>query len=150
MLENLTLADGNDGILEFVNSGDTIRVEDTNLMPYTGWPTTPGVTLSFDNGTETFTVTDGGSAYYYIQGVRYVLGGNKTVSLPGGAVAPSAKPQSRQIPKLPTAVFLWNNLVVKAIVFTVVNQPRRKLILRERINQRRLIFVGSREPGVMY
>jgi len=46
----------------------------------TGWPVTPGVTLSFVGGTtRTFTVTDGGSAYYYIDGVKYVLGGNKTV-----------------------------------------------------------------------
>ena len=46
----------------------------------TGWPTTPGVTLSFVGGTtRTFTVTDGGSAYYYIDGVKYTLGGNKTV-----------------------------------------------------------------------
>ena len=45
----------------------------------TGWPLSPGVTLSFDNGTRTLTVTDGGSAYYYINGVKYTLGGNKTV-----------------------------------------------------------------------
>ena len=55
----------------------------------TGWPITPGVTLSFDNASKVFTVTDGGSAYYYIDGVKYVLGGNKTVDLDdvaGGAV----------------------------------------------------------------
>lgn len=46
----------------------------------TGWPVTPGVTLSFVGGTtRTFTVTDGGSAYYYIDGVKYTLGENKTV-----------------------------------------------------------------------
>ena len=46
----------------------------------TGWPRTPGVTLSFVGGTtRTLTVTDGGSAYYYIDGVKYTLGGNKTV-----------------------------------------------------------------------
>ena len=46
----------------------------------TGWPVTPGVTLSFVGGTtRIFTVTDGGSAYYYIDGVKYILGENKTV-----------------------------------------------------------------------
>lgn len=45
----------------------------------TGWPEVPGVTLSFDNGTRTLTVTDGGSAIYYINGTKYTLGGNKTV-----------------------------------------------------------------------
>jgi hypothetical protein len=45
----------------------------------TGWPTTQGVTLSFSY--PTFTVTDGGSAYYYIDGVKYTLSGNKTVDI---------------------------------------------------------------------
>jgi len=45
----------------------------------TGWPKTPGVTLSFSY--PTFTVTDGGSAYYYINGVKYTLNGNKTVDI---------------------------------------------------------------------
>jgi len=55
----------------------------------TGWPRTSGVTLSFDDASKVFTVTDGGSAYYYINGVKYTLGGNKTVDLDdvaGGAV----------------------------------------------------------------
>ena len=47
----------------------------------TGWPITPGITLSFDNASKVFTVADGGSAYYYIDGVKYTLGGNKTVDL---------------------------------------------------------------------
>jgi hypothetical protein len=55
-------------------------VQATNFAK-TGWPFSPGVTLSFDNGTRTFTVTDGGSAYYYIAGVKYTLGGNKTVQI---------------------------------------------------------------------
>ncbi len=45
----------------------------------TGWPVVPDVTLSFNNGTRTFTVTDGGTAFYYVDGVKYTLGGNKTV-----------------------------------------------------------------------
>jgi len=51
------------------------------LHRWTGWPTSPGVTLSFDDASRTFTVTDGGSAYYYIQGRKYTLGGNKTVTI---------------------------------------------------------------------
>ena len=47
----------------------------------TGWPITSGVTLSFVNGTRIFTVTDGGSAFYYVDGVKYTLGGNKTVTI---------------------------------------------------------------------
>lgn len=47
----------------------------------TGWSNTPDVTLSFDNASKVFTVTDGGSAHYYINGVKYTLGGNKTVDL---------------------------------------------------------------------
>ena len=52
----------------------------------TGWPLTPGVTLSFSNDSPpgdmpTFTVTDDDSAYYYIDGVKYVLGGNTTVDI---------------------------------------------------------------------
>jgi len=53
----------------------------------TGWPTTPGVTLSFDDASKVFTVTDGGSAYYYIDGVKYTLGGNKTVDLDDVGIA---------------------------------------------------------------
>jgi len=46
----------------------------------TGWPTAQGVTLSFVGGTtREFTVTDDDSAYYYIDGVKYTLDGNKTV-----------------------------------------------------------------------
>lgn len=45
----------------------------------TGWPTITGATFSFSY--PTFTVTDGGSAYYYIDGVKYTLGGNKTVDI---------------------------------------------------------------------
>ena len=48
---------------------------------FTGWPDTPGVTIAFDNATRTLTVTDGGAAYYYIQGVRYDLDGNHTVQI---------------------------------------------------------------------
>lgn len=66
----------------FWDSVDT-RFEYLNKgLRWTGWPHSPGVTLSFDDGTRTFTVTDGGSAYYFIQGIRYTLGGNKTVVIP--------------------------------------------------------------------
>jgi len=61
-------------------STDVVQAPD---FAKTGWPITPGVTLSFDDGTLTFTVTDGGSAYYYINGVKYTLGGNKTVEIDG-------------------------------------------------------------------
>ncbi len=46
----------------------------------TGWPSITGVTLSF-GGTRTVTVADSGSAYYYVGGVKYTLGGNKTVQI---------------------------------------------------------------------
>jgi len=45
----------------------------------TGWPIVTGATFSFSY--PTFTVTDGGSAYYYIDGVKYTLSGNKTVNI---------------------------------------------------------------------
>lgn len=61
-----------DGSTGAVLAGDFVK---------TGWPDTPGVTLSFDNATMTFTVTDGGSAVYYIDGIKYTLGGNKTVTI---------------------------------------------------------------------
>jgi hypothetical protein len=86
-----------DGNLPYMASGaagfadSPLRTDGTDLISTgvvqatefakTGWPKTPGVTLSFDNASKVFTVTDGGSAYYYIQGVKYVLGGNKTVDL---------------------------------------------------------------------
>jgi hypothetical protein len=47
----------------------------------TGWPTTAGVILSFDNASKVFTVAGGASAYYYIDGVKYTFSGNKTVDL---------------------------------------------------------------------
>ena len=65
--------------IQTLDTDKELIIEDNNLLPYTGWPTTPGVTLSFVDGTRTFTVTDGGSAFYYVKGVRYILGGNKTV-----------------------------------------------------------------------
>jgi len=77
--ESFTIGDGFDGTLTFKNASKALNVEDTNLTPRTGWPTAPGVTLSFSDGDRTFTVTDGGSAFYYILGVKYTLGGNKTV-----------------------------------------------------------------------
>ena len=77
--ESLTIGDGNDGTLTFKQASKALNVEDTNLIPRTGWPTAPGVTLSFSDGDRTFTVTDGGSAFYYILGVKYILGENKTV-----------------------------------------------------------------------
>lgn len=49
----------------------------------TGWPISPGVTLSFDDGNMRLTVTDGGSAFYYINGTKYTLGGNKSVTIDG-------------------------------------------------------------------
>jgi len=59
-----------------IRSTDVVQATD---FAKTGWPAASGVTFSFDNGTLTFTVTDGGSAYYYINGIKYILGGNKTV-----------------------------------------------------------------------
>jgi len=57
-------------------------VLDHDIIPWTGWPDSPGVTPSFADGNPgVFTVTDGGSAYYYIQGTKYVLGGNKSVNV---------------------------------------------------------------------
>jgi len=53
----------------------------------TGWPRTPGVTIAFDDATKVLTVTDGGSAFYYIEGIKYVLGGNKTVDIDDVGVA---------------------------------------------------------------
>jgi hypothetical protein len=63
--------------------GDSGKTNDevtpSQVLIWNGWPASPGVTLSFDNGTRTFTVTDGGSAYYYNEGVTYTLAGNHTV-----------------------------------------------------------------------
>ena len=53
----------------------------------TGWPKITGATFSFDDASKVFTVTDGGSAYYYINGVKYTLGGNKTVDLDDVGIA---------------------------------------------------------------
>lgn len=72
-----TFSDATNGIVFVNGAGLDCEV----YLGKTGWPETTGVTLSFDNGTLTFTVTDGGSAYYYIKGKRYVLGGNKTVTI---------------------------------------------------------------------
>lgn len=81
--ESITVGDGNDGTITFKQASKALNVEGTNLIPYTGWPVTPGVTISFVGGeTRTLTVTDGGSAFYYCEGVKYILGENKTVQLP--------------------------------------------------------------------
>lgn len=65
---------------DFDFNGQVVQAAD---FAKTGWPTTPDITLSFVGGAgagaRTFTVTDGGSAFYYIDGVKYTLGGNKTV-----------------------------------------------------------------------
>lgn len=74
---NSPTADIDWGGFDLINAG-IIQAGD---FAKTGWPVTSGVTLSFVNGTRIFTVTDGGSAYYYIDGVKYVLGGNKTVTI---------------------------------------------------------------------
>lgn len=57
-------------------STDVIQATD---FAKTGWPITVGATFSFSY--PTFTVTDGGSAYYYVDGIKYTLGGNKTVNI---------------------------------------------------------------------
>ncbi|MCP4900040.1 MAG: hypothetical protein GY906_23980 [bacterium] len=69
---NYVLVDGTRTMTETRSAGGFIK---------TGWPKVPGVTLAFDDGNMRLTVTDGGSAHYYINGVKYTLGGNKTVDI---------------------------------------------------------------------
>lgn len=93
-LENNKLLTNDGTLLSWTDTPTVASLISTGIIratdfAKTGWPVTSGVTLSFDNASKVFTVTDVGSAYYYIDGVKYTLGGNKTVDLDdvaGGAV----------------------------------------------------------------
>ena len=82
-------------------------------------------TIAFD-GINTFTLTDAGSGWaYYRAGIKYTIGGNKTVVLPGspvttgkyfisidstdGTLSQSTVPWTLSDTKLPVAVVAFNN-----------------------------------------
>jgi hypothetical protein len=93
LIDDATWSDGSNAANTWtfdVSGTDHTMIAGDDLMSYsavvtspdfakTGWPITNDITLSFVNGTRTFTVTDGGSAFYYVDGIKYILGGNKTV-----------------------------------------------------------------------
>ena len=61
---------------------NTQRIEQVAhaLTIKTGFSNTPGVTLSFDNGTRTFTITPTGNTFeYWIEGIKFTKSSAETV-----------------------------------------------------------------------
>ena len=82
--------------------------------------------ISFNDVTYTFTLTDAGSGWsYYRSGLKYTISGNKTIVLPGtpptariyyiyidaidGTLTQSTTPWTLSDTKIPVAIISWNN-----------------------------------------
>lgn len=98
---------------------------DSDLAHY-GFVNPAETTISFNDSTYVFTLTDAGSGWsYYRNGIRYTVSGNKTTTLSGspptagayyiyidatdGTLSNSTTPWTLTDTKVPVALILWNN-----------------------------------------
>jgi len=75
---------GKGKLIDYLPEHNAQRIMQINtaLNIKTGWSTSPGVTLSFDNGTLTFTITPTDSSFeYWINGVKYTKTSADTVTI---------------------------------------------------------------------
>jgi len=75
-----TALDGSFTATSIVGALNELAVE-SSPENVTGWPYVRNVTISWDDGTRTLTLTDGGGAYYLLEGEQVLLGGNKSVQI---------------------------------------------------------------------
>lgn len=115
--------------------GITLGGTNINLIfdrhrPKHGFADSSTVTLSFVDGTRTFTITPDGTEYYYQQGIRYTLSSPDTVVISategmwyiyfvGGTLTASQTPWSLLDTKVPVCAIYWDNTNSKKVYFGV-------------------------------